>query len=60
MELNKTWQNVNNVIVRISQIESRLLDLEGIIDIYDTTINGGASNYTVDTNSIVVRGTVNG
>ena len=60
LELNKTWQGVNNVIVRISQIESRLLDLEGIVDIYDTSINGSTSNYTVDTNSIAVRGSVSG
>ncbi|HCT64262.1 MAG TPA: phage tail protein [Lachnospiraceae bacterium] len=60
LELNKTWQSVDNIIVRISQIESRLLDLEGVIDIYDTTINGSSSNYTVATNSIVVRGDIIG
>ena len=60
LELNKTWQSLDNLIVRVSQIESRLLDLEGVIDIYDTSINGSTSNYTVDTNSIVVRGTVSG
>jgi Uncharacterized homolog of phage Mu protein gp47 len=60
LELNKTWQSVDNIIVRISQIESRLLDLEGIIDIYDTTINGSSSNYVVAANSIVVRGDIIG
>ncbi|MGE4215248.1 MAG: baseplate J/gp47 family protein [Anaerotignaceae bacterium] len=60
LELNKTWQDADNIIVRISQIESRLLDLDAVLDISDTTINGSASNYVVDTNSIVVRGTVSG
>lgn len=60
LELNKTWQSVDNIIVRISQIESRLLDLEGIIDIYDTTINGSSSNYVVAANSIVARGDIIG
>lgn len=60
MELNKSWQESDNIIVRISQIESRLLELEGVIDIYDTTINESASNYVVSTDAIIVRGTVSG
>lgn len=60
LELNKTWQSSDSLIVRISQIESRLLDLEGVIDIYDTVINGSSSNYIADRNSIVVRGNVSG
>ncbi|MGE4214838.1 MAG: baseplate J/gp47 family protein [Anaerotignaceae bacterium] len=60
LELNKTWQDTDNIIVRISQIESRLLDLDAVLDISDTSINGSTSNYAADANSVVVRGTVNG
>ena len=59
-ELNSKWQESNNIIVRISQIESRLLDLEGIIDIANTTINTQSTNLVVDSNSVVKRGVMNG
>lgn len=32
-ELAQSWADNSNIIVRISQIETRLLDLEGVIDI---------------------------
>ena len=58
-ELNSNWQNLNNIIVRISQIESRLLDIEGITDIAHTAFNGIEQNFVVGENAIVKRGTVN-
>lgn len=60
LELNKTWEDNKNLIVRISQIETRLLSITGILDVANTTINGVASNFTVDSNKIPIRGTVNG
>lgn len=56
-ELNAGWQNRDNVIVRIAEINARLLDIPGIIDIRDTTLNGLEENVTVDADSIPVRGT---
>lgn len=56
-ELNKTWSKENGLLIRISQIESRLLALNGIIDIANTTINGQSSNIQLDTNAVAVRGT---
>ena len=53
LELNKSWADSDTIMVRISYLESRLLDYIGIVDIYDTKINGVASNYRADTNSIV-------
>jgi len=35
------------IVIRVSQIESRLLDIAGIKDAADTIINGSASNYTL-------------
>lgn len=58
-ELNAEWENTDNIIVRISQIESRVLGLAGIIDISDTAINGATTNYTLDRDKIAVRGTIN-
>ena len=37
-ELNETWGNEINLVVRISRIESRILDLEGVLDVSDTTL----------------------
>ena len=48
------------VIVRISQIEIRMLGIAGVIDIADTLLNGGTSNIAVDKESIPERGVVIG
>ena len=57
-ELAETWEDTDNLIVRISQIETRLLDLPGIMDIADTTLNGDVVNLTIESNNIPVRGGV--
>ena len=58
--LNKNWDNTENIVVRIAHIESAILDVPGVIDVQDTTINNKPINFTADKNSIVVRGTING
>lgn len=60
LELSKGWADSSNVVVRISQIESRLLDMEGILDIENTTINGEAKNLMLQEDSIPIRGDFNG
>ena len=57
LELNSTWSRETALIVRVSQIESRLLALAGIVDISGTTINGQAGNLTLDKDAVAVRGT---
>lgn len=59
-ELSKDWDTNDNLIVRISQLESRILDCEGVVDISGTTLNGSASNLSLNANEIPVRGTING
>lgn len=54
-ELNQGWANSDNIVVRISQIESRILEITGIVDISNTLINNQANNYTLDKDSIVAR-----
>lgn len=54
-ELNQNWANQDKLVVRISQIETRLLNMEGILDIKNTMINGQSVNYILDRNSIVSR-----
>ena len=54
-ELNADWSNNEKIVVRISQIESRLLDITGILDVDGTTINGETGNYSADENAVVKR-----
>lgn len=56
--LNKDWENQTNIVIRISQIETRLLGITGILDVMNTKINGVEENYTADKDSIVKRGVV--
>ena len=57
-ELRKSWAKENSIYVRISQIETRLLALGGIIDIQDTEINGRAENLVLGMYEIPVLGEV--
>lgn len=59
-ELNADWQNEDNpcIVIRLSQIESRLLRVQGIIDIQQTLINGKAENLSVDKDSLVSVGEI--
>ncbi|CUH95869.1 hypothetical protein P22_1955 [Propionispora sp. 2/2-37] len=67
-ELNKSWQSTQvaeidqysntGLVIRISQIESRLLGIDGIVDIQHTTINGVEENLTLGVDELAVRGVV--
>ena len=58
-ELRANWSE-NDVVVRISQIESRLLEIEGIIDIEDTMLNGSSKNLYLSGEDVpVLVGVVN-
>lgn len=59
-ELARTWRDKEEIMVRIAQIETRILTIEGILDIADTKINGMEKNLTLAYEEIPVRGTVNG
>lgn len=58
LELRKSWADNNYTIVRISQIETRILTVKGIIDIANTKINGSTNNMTLTKYQIPVMGGV--
>jgi len=58
LELAETWADEGGLIVRISQIETRMLDLAGILDISGTMLNGEESNLQLEADQIPVRGDV--
>ena len=64
-ELSSEWDAVDweldpdaTLIVRISYIETRLLRVEGVVDVSGTKLNGAAENLTIPVDSIPVRGIV--
>jgi uncharacterized phage protein gp47/JayE len=59
-ELSKTWDENENLIIRISQLESKILACEGVLDVQETTLNGFSFNLTLATDEIPIRGSING
>ena len=58
--LAQDWADSEELVVRISRIENLLLDIEGVLDISGTTINGLEENLIVDGDFIPVRGEISG
>ena len=59
LELRSQWQKKENLIIRVSQIETRILEIENIIDITGTKINGAEENLILEKNQIPVLGGIN-
>jgi len=63
-ELAKEWAESDDdhagVVVRISQIETRLLGIAGVIDIANTLLNGTETNIVLTKEAIPKRGVVSG
>ena len=57
LEMRKSWEN-GGLVVRVSQIENRLLNLDGVLDIESTTINGVEDNLILEDNELPVFGGV--
>jgi len=58
LEIRTEWANNTLNIVRIAQIDTRVLTIDGIIDISNTKINGQAENLNLGEYEIPVLGTV--
>ncbi len=58
LELRKSWDSENNIIVRISQIESAVLRVTGVIDIQNTTLNLQNTNLILTDIQIPILGSV--
>lgn len=56
LELRRAWADYPCSVVRISQIETRLLGVNGILDISGTKINGIPDNLTLGKHEIPVFG----
>lgn len=58
LEMRKVWEN-GSLVVRVSQIENRILNLEGVIDVSNTKLNGVTSNLTLTEDQLPVLGVLN-
>jgi uncharacterized phage protein gp47/JayE len=59
LELAQGWADQDEALtVRISQLESRLLSVPGVLDIASTKINGEAANFQLPLDSIPILGTM--
>jgi uncharacterized phage protein gp47/JayE len=58
LSLNRAWDAGDLLMIRIARLESRLLDIIGIVDITDTTLNGLAANIPLGENEVAVRGEI--
>lgn len=56
--LAKAWEASEYLTVRVSQIETRLLDLDGVLDIGGTKLNNAARNLQLGPDDIPIRGAV--
>lgn len=59
-ELNRGWAEESETIVRLARLESRMLDVTGVLDLADTKINGESGNFVLPSNHLAVRGEVIG
>lgn len=64
-ELTETWassttkqEDDTGLVVRIAQLETRILGIEGVIDIEGTKLNNQLSNVQLDKESIPKRGVI--
>ena len=60
VELSQQWDSEEQLIVRTSEFDTRLMQITGISDISNIRLNGSASNLTLAADEIPIRGNVNG
>jgi len=58
LEIRTAWADESSSVVRISQIETRILNITGIIDVTNTKINNVASNLALGVYEIPVLGVI--
>lgn len=58
LELRKAWSGISQIVVRISQIENRILGVKGVVDVTDTKINDSSANLTLGKYEVPVLGGV--
>ena len=58
LTIRESWEKNETLTVRIAHIDSRALNVDGVLDISSTTINGTQSNVIVSSEHVPVLGEV--
>ncbi|MEV2910698.1 baseplate J/gp47 family protein [Paenibacillus larvae] len=58
LALRKNWENEEKLIIRESQVESRILNVQGIADVFGTQLNGAAGNLELGIEEVPLFGGV--
>ena len=58
--LSLQWEHEINLVVRVSQMEALLLNIDGVIDVENTKLNEKAENFILGPDEIPVRGEIVG
>lgn len=58
LEIRKEWASGTYAVVRLRQVEARILAVKGVADIADTKLNGTAANVTLGQYEVPVIGGV--
>ncbi|MBS4172131.1 baseplate J/gp47 family protein [Bacillus sp. FJAT-49736] len=58
LSLRKSWANEDQLVVRIAQIDAKILTIPGIIDVENTQLNGVNSNVIIQSEEIPIMGQV--
>lgn len=56
LKLRREWESSEEIVIRILQIETAIVEIEGIVDVMDTTLNGQAANLKITDGSIPIKG----
>lgn len=59
LKLNQNWGDSTQVIVRVADVISVLMAVEGVLDVQNVKLNGSTDNLNADKDSLVMRGTIN-
>lgn len=52
------WKDSEGLTIRVARVESAVLDVEGVVDVTDTTLNGSTNNVTCDKYAVPILGMV--
>ncbi len=58
LELAKSWEDMEYLTVRILKINAAIADVQGVLDVQETALNGKTENLLLESNAVPVRGDV--
>ena len=58
LDVRKGWEDSESLIVRLAHIDSRILDIQGVLDVSATKLNNAVSNLNIAADNVPVIGSV--